>query len=776
MQRRWVAIFALLCICVPTLTPVITNASGEDEIYEPGYVRWEGNQLHRIYLSGAESEVNLTRDYQGSAMGSTQLQAGQSVSIGPLSMPPLEMGFSGSFEISTFIAAYVQAGTGFPLAQCRTQFPVTIETVVQIGNYSYFGSVTENVYRSAGEAHNLSTQIEIANISAFSTDVISYSMTATTSCPYSINLEWGGSGEYAGGIVIVGDLFSPVVEVTVDDARLAHIQLVATLPWGFDDLDKDFTGLNIFGPVEPDEERVFDDDLRVEAFTATSEKYSRDDDLGRPSTVWTGTNPLPSGDNVLIVCLKTVDTGIYGTAGDNCDHEGIIRFNVEADEEPIASAFFWLSISGFVAVIAYLISQLRQGLLLPPPLMAALIVMAILMIPLASTLPDLGGESIVADDARSPSFILHQNGNGSVSLDDLLQGKSAVVIGITLPASSNAVDQSKQLQNVAERLGDEVSVVQVVTGENVRMDDLDIIADITNATWPILIDDSESRFAQRMPHGVSDSVVVIDSSGHVAYSAPRSAGSEDIIDAIDNIGYGGQQSTFSTLSLLWGPGLAMLLVALPRKKYEVPEEPLIPGSLWGSVALAGGLGFLMVNIGPLVMSFLPGDNDMRTWLDLVLLTWFFTAAVRASMAGTPKEIEFIANKLHGFYSKSFRNWRDVEDVERDLLIGFWMGWFIWLAFPATLTQSVTATTMTGGFGYALGPLLLILHVLTAGVLTLLIRFIASWGGPISRAFGSFGSQPFSQALGWALIPISLWCLINGIFYANDIGVLSVFNG
>ena len=98
MQRRWMAIFALLCICIPALTPVITNASGEDEIYEPGYVRWEGNQFHRIYLSGAESELNLTRDYQGSAMGSTQLQAGQSVSIGPLSMPPLEMGFSGSLR------------------------------------------------------------------------------------------------------------------------------------------------------------------------------------------------------------------------------------------------------------------------------------------------------------------------------------------------------------------------------------------------------------------------------------------------------------------------------------------------------------------------------------------------------------------------------------------------------------------------------------------------------------------------------------------------------
>ena len=83
------------------------------------------------------------------------------------------------------------------------------------------------------------------------------------------------------------------------------------------------------------------------------------------------------------------------------------------------------------------------------------------------------------------------------------------------------------------------------------MDDLDIIADITNATWPILIDDSESRFAQRMPMGISDSIVVIDSSGHVTFSASRTASSEDIIDAIDDISYGGQQSVFSTLSLFW---------------------------------------------------------------------------------------------------------------------------------------------------------------------------------------------------------------------------------
>ena len=273
-----------------------------------------------------------------------------------------------------------------------------------------------------------------------------------------------------------------------------------------------------------------------------------------------------------------------------------------------------------------------------------------------------------------------------------------------------------------------------------------------------------------MPNGVSDSIVVIDSSGHVTYSASGTASSEDIIDAVDEIGIGGQQSILSTLGLFWGPGLAMLLVALPRKKYDAPEEPLVPGSLWGSVAVAGGVGFLMVNIASLIMAFAPGDNDLRTWVDLALVVWFLSAAIRAAIIGTPREVRFISKKLHSRFSKGFREWRDVEDVERDLLIGFWMGWFIWLAYPALLPQGVAALTMTGGMNYVFGPFMLLIHVLTAGILTLVIRFVASWGGSVSQAFGSFGSGPFSQALGWALIPISLWALANAIIHASNIGL------
>jgi hypothetical protein len=771
MQRRWIALIALLCIVIPSVGPLITNASAADETYEAGFVEWNVNKHHRIYISGPANDVNLTRDYQGADMGSVGLTFGQSASIGPLSMPPLEMGFNGTFNISTYVAAYVQAGTGLPLAQCRTSNPVTIDTQIQIGDFSFSSTVTEFVYESSADAHNMSSEVQMANITAREGDVITYSMSASTNCPSNINIEWGGSNEFSGGIVIQGNLFAPEVEITIDDSKIAHIQLVATLPWGFDDLDQDYTSMNIYGPLEPDEKRVYDDDMRSEGFTATSPYVERNDDMGRPSKVFTGVNKIPAGDNVLIVCLKTIDSGINGLAGKNCDHEGLIRFNVEEDSDPIASAFLWLSISGFIAVIAYLFVLIRQGIMLPLPLIGALIIMALLMIPLASDIPDLGGEEIVAKDTRAPSFVLHQNGNGSVSLEELLDGKEAVIIGITLPASSNAIDQSKQIENAVDRLGDRVSVAQIVTGENVRMDDLGTIAEITNATWPILIDDGESRFAKRMPMGVSDSIVIIDSSGHVTYSSSGTASSENLIDAVEDIGAGGQQSVLSTLGLFWGPGLAMLLVALPRKSYEAPEEPLAPGSLWGSVAIAGGLGFLMVNLTSLIMAFSPVENEFRTWVDLALIVWFVSAAVRAAIIGTPWEVRFFAKRLHNLYSKGFRDWRDIEDVERDLLIGFWMGWFILLAYPALLPQGVAAVTMTGGVNYVFGPFMLLVHILAAGILTLIIRFVASWGGPISRAFGSFGSGPFSEALGWALIPISVWALANGIIHAYNIGLV-----
>ena len=70
---------------------MVTNASADKETYEAGFVEWDINNVHRIYISGAGNDVNLTRDYQGASMGNVLIRSGQSASIGPLSMPPLEI-------------------------------------------------------------------------------------------------------------------------------------------------------------------------------------------------------------------------------------------------------------------------------------------------------------------------------------------------------------------------------------------------------------------------------------------------------------------------------------------------------------------------------------------------------------------------------------------------------------------------------------------------------------------------------------------------------------
>jgi hypothetical protein len=763
MRRGWILVIALLCLTIPQLIPL---ADAAEDTYEPGFTEWKVNDVNRIYLSGPDGDANLTRDYQGKAEGAITLNAGQTIQRGPFSMPPLEMGFNGTFNVSTHLAAHLAPGSVWQQACRSTSRPLIYSVQMNIGSMVYDSEVSEIIEEGSGQPMPLVTDVVQANITAVPGDVISYEFQLENTCSNPIVVLWGGQDPVDGGITIQGQMYSPEIVVTVDNARKAHIQLSATIPWGWEDIDAQFTSMEIFGPVPRDEKRAWDEDLRSESFLASSTYLERADEMGRTAKVFTGGATLPSGDNVLTICMKTIDSQDFN----ECDIDGLVRFEVKADAEPLMSASLWISISGFIAVISYLFYMINQGMMLPGPLMIAMIFMAVLMIPLASDIPDMGGEAIIDDDARAPSFILHTNDNGSISLDDLLDGREAVILAISLPASTNALDQATQLDNAKGILGDRVSVAQIFTGEDVRMSDLDAFEGQMNVSWPLMMDDGDSRFAKRMPLGVADSIVIIDAAGHITYSIKGSASSDELVDAVDAIGDGGQQSAFDTFSLLWGPGLALLLVALPRKGYVKPEEAMPPGTLWASIIAAGGVGFLMVNFIPLILAFSPFDNDMKVYFELGLILWFISAAIRAAFSGTPWEINLVSRGLYNLYSKGYRDWREHQDVERDLLIGFWMGWFVFMAHPALLAQGVAAMTLTGGMNWLMGPLNLILICLIVGLLTLIIRIIATWGGPISRAFGSFGSQPFSEALGWALVPISIWLLIDAVLDAMAMGV------
>ena len=755
MAKGWLLLIAVLCFSLPQVSPLIDNASAIVQNYEPGYTEWELENTHRIYITGDGEDVNLTRDYKGASEGDVGINFNQQLNLGPLSLPPLENSFNGTFNVSTFMAAYLAGGTNAQACSILQQ-SLTVTTTISIGGTDIFtGEHSEVVDENSASAINFSTTEQMIEINAEKGDVISMTIQAQHSCSNQITLGWGGSNVFSGGIVIRGELFTPTFNVVMDDSNLVHIELEPIFPWGFEDLG--FLAMDIFGPVPEDELRLYDGDFKGDSFASTSDYLLRTDQSGGQSRVYTGTHPLPVGDNVLIICMKTIDSQNIKTP---CDHNGLIRFNVQAEDSPLAESSFWLSISGFIAIIAYLISMIRQGIILPLPLIGALVVMAFLMIPLSDSIPDLGGTDIVETDTRAPDFELFSQFNSTVSLDELLEGKEAVLIGISLPASTNALDHYTQLDKAKSKLGNRVSIAQVLTGEGASVDDLYELQNNVNASWPILLDDGE--FTGKLPLGTSDSIVIIDKSGRVTYSDSGSASSVDLIQAVDAISDGGQQSPSDILSLFWGPGLVMLLVALPRQKYQAPTEAVPPGSLWGSIAIAGGIGFFVVNIFSMIFELIPVDNGLKSMGDLVLMIWFVSAAIRAALGGTPKEVVLLARGLHRIYPKNFSQWRELEDVERDLLIGFWMGWFIWLAYPALLAQGVATVFAIGGFNYIYSFVLLMTYILVAGLLTLIIRVIATWGGPLSHAFGSFGGGPFAEALGWALIPISIWVLADRV--------------
>ena len=94
----------------------------------------------------------------------------------------------------------------------------------------------------------------------------------------------------------------------------------------------------------------------------------------------------------------------------------------------------------------------------------------------------------------------------------------------------------------------------------------------------------------------------------------------------------------------------------------------------------------------------------------------------------------------------------------------------WMADPGLIAQGVGAAALNGGMGIFFAMLLLIANVLIAGLAILILRFIASWGGPFSNIFGRVGADTFARFMGLVLLPISVWATINGVLALLAIGV------
>jgi hypothetical protein len=490
-------------------------------------------------------------------------------------------------------------------------------------------------------------------------------------------------------------------------------------------------------------------------------------DLGGNTTVytWSGAKPLPVGELNLQFCLRTV----AGDLNSDCHAEGILRFEVTKGDEGFASAPLWLSLTTLVALLGYVVNAFRSGLLLPLPILGALLMLALLTLPTVFDQPNLGADAIILDNTKAVDAELTGLDGSTVHITDLLNGYEALIIGTVLPGSEQSLTQANEFNRSIDQLGERVKVIHIVTGDDARPTDAVALAAATNASWNVYLD-QENAFSKSLPTGPSDAVVVLDPGMHVTFTQPSSAAMLDIVESVDGIKSGGPTSVGAYFSLFFGPCLFLLFLALPREEWTAPEEPLPPGLLWASIMAASAAGIAMVNLPALLLALLPVGMTARFVLDIALMAWMVEMCVVTAKRGAPYEADALGKLIHGRFPKGFQDWRDPVDMNRDVLLGVWLGWFGWLAFPHLFPQAVASTALVGGTGWLWALFFFLLLTFSGGLVVLMLRIVASWGGPFSRLFGKFGGEVFAQFVGWVLTPIALWMAVNVTINVMELGV------
>ena len=766
-RQAWAIGTLILLLCVGASGMVSANT---DSTYEPGFIEWEINPLERLFVEGSDvEEAVLQREQTDSAVGGfTVGLTNGPVPVFTLQSPPVEQPVEAQVFMSVYFSAIIEGGGGPQSCTRQTWTDSSTTLIYSVSDGTgeiYSTEVTQTLDTSAeGDAMNFSGEVQNATLSLD----VGQSITLTVSVEHrcigtQARVQWGGFEQNSGGIVIEGVLYEPKADITVDAARLAHVELEHRLPWGLEDLRDE--KWEIWGPLLPTDKSVRDGEYLVET-SAGRIRMTRD--MGGNNTVytWSGAEPLPVGELNLQFCLRTV----AGDLNSECHAEGILRFEVTGGDDGFASAGLWLTITTLLALLGFVVNAFRTGLMLPVPILGALAVLALLTLPTVFDQPNLGADAVILDNTKILDADLASPDGETLSVSELLNGHEALLIGLVLPGSEQILTQSNEFNRSIDQLGDRVNVVHIITGEDARMTDVTSLSAATNATWNVYLDE-KGVFAKSLPTGASDAVVVVDPGMHVAFSQTSSAAMLDIVEAVDGIKTGGPNSFASYFGLLLGPGLFLLLLALPRNEWTAPEEPLPPGLLWASIVVAGGAGVLMVNLPALVLTVLPVGMSVRFLLDIGMMVWMLEMCFVTARRGAPYEADVLGRLLHRSFPKAFRDWRETVDMDRDVLLGIWMGWFGWLAFPHLFPQAVGSSVLAGGSGIAMAAAYLLFFTLSGGFVVLLLRIVSSWGGPFSRLFGKFGGDVFAQFVGWILTPMALWMAVNATINVLDLGVV-----
>ena len=768
MRQRSLAL-VLLALLLGVIATGAVDAANDPE-YEPGFVEWDIKPVERLFVEGLDAEeAVLQRQRTDNAVGSQAVNTFDGMSqIFSISSAPLQNPVNASVNMTVFMSAYID-GVGGPQVcerQTWTDSSFTMVYSVDAGGIPVYDSVVTQVVNTdtSNSAMNFSGERIEVFLSMKAGDVFTLSVSAENNCGGStIQVQWGAFEQNSGGIIMEGQLYEPQARVFVDAERRAHIEFEPLFPWGVDDVKT--AKWELWGPLAGDEKFVKDEDLIMETSTGRI-RIDRSRPANNTIWAWSGMIPLTPGDANLEICIQTVS----GDLNSDCHAFGIIRFDVEKADKGLASSTIFLSLSTVGSLIGFMFMLVRKDELPPLPILAAILLMTLLFIPTAISQPNLGSTELIDDHARVFDAELYDENMQSMMVSELFDGKDTLVIAIALPGTQNVVDQATELNKTLDLMSDEISVIHVLSGMDASATDVSSMKANYNLTWPTYVDLDES-FTRSSPNGTSDSILVLDKSMRVVYSNAPSASSEEIISAVESINNGGSSSAWSYFSLIFGPGLFLFFLALPREEYEVLDEPLPIGMYWGAIIAASGAGIVLVNLPVLIATLAPIPSNTLYWVDIAMGVWLLEMSIVTARRGTPYEADFVGAAIHKLFPKKFRDWRGIEDMKRDTLIGIWMGWFGWFAFPALFPQGVGAAMLSGVSGVFFGSTGFVLIVLLGGAAVLLLRIIASLGGSVSRLFGEYGFESYAQYSGWCIVPLALWSIGNTILSFLEIGIL-----
>ena len=768
MRQRNLALL-LLTLLVGVMATGMVEAA-EDPVYEPGFVEWAIEPHERLFVEGLNAEeAVLQRQRTDNAVGSQPVSYGAGiVPIFSISSEPLQNPVNATINMTVFMSAYID-GIGGPQF-CERQWGVdksfTMIYSVDAGGVPVYDAVVTQVVNTdtSNSAMNFSGARTEVVLSMKAGDVFTLSVSAQNNCAGStIQVQWGAFEQNSGGIVMEGQLYEPKARVVVDAERRAHIEFEPLFPWGIDDVKS--TKWELWGPLAYDEKFVKDEDLIMETSTSRL-RIDRPVLDNRTVWAWSGLVSLTPGDANLEFCVQTVS----GDLNSDCHAFGIIRFEVEKSDDGYLSSTLVLSLTTVSSLFGFMFVAARKEDLPPPPVLIAIFVMMLVFIPTAIGQPNLGSNELIDDNARILDTEVFDANMQPQLISELFDGKDALIIAVALPGTQNVAEQASELNKTVDLIGNDVSVVHLVSGMDATTTDVSTLKNNYNMTWGSYVDLNET-FTMSTPNGTADSILVLDKTMRVVYSNAPSAPSEEIIDAVESIRSGGSTSFGSYFSLLFGPGIFLLFLALQREKLEPMEEPLPLGIHWGAIVAAGGAGIALVNLPILVATLAPVPTNSLFWIDFAMMLWMLEMCVVTARRGSPYEADFIGKVIHNLFPEKFQTWRAHEEMQRDVMIGVWLGWFGWFAFPSLFPQGVAASFLSGFIGILFGTIGLVLILLFGGAVVLLLRLIGSIGGSVTLFLGELGSEDYARFSGWCILPVALWAAINALLSMMNIGII-----